>query len=99
MAVKTISSRLGYQQVNDLHAAVGLDVPLKDVGGSNVRPVFALIVPEGGDVRWRDDGVDPDHDLGMPLAEGAAFQYDGDLSAIRFIGLTAGVKLNVAFYA
>lgn len=59
----------------------------------------ALIVPSVA-VRWRDDGTAPTATVGMPLAAGESFVYDGSLAAIRFIaqGAAAGV-LDVSFYA
>ena len=81
---------IGYQQITTLSSATPLAAP------ANAR--WALIVPESKDVRWRDDGANPTAAIGMPIAAGQAFEYTGDLSAIKFIEQAASAKLNVAYY-
>ena len=98
MNVKAITSCLGYQQITDLSAAVGLTVPTRDQTGLSAKASFALITPLTQTVRWRDDGVAPTASVGMPLAAGVTLQYDGDLSRIRFIQTTASAELNVSYY-
>jgi hypothetical protein len=56
-------------------------------------------VAETVGVRWRDDGTDPTASVGMPLAAGVPFAYDGDLTRIRFIQQSASAVLNVSYYA
>jgi hypothetical protein len=85
------SSPLGFESVDDLSAAVGLTVP----DGAS----FAVISPEGAGVRWRDDGDDPTSEVGMPILENVEFTYQGDLSAIKFIEMSASAKLNVSYYS
>lgn len=97
--IKAVTSCLGYQQISDLSSAVSLTVPSRDATGLNQKPVAALIVAETTGVRWRDDGTDPTDSVGMPLAAGVPFTYDGDLTRIRFIEQTASAKLNVSYYA
>lgn len=97
--LKAVTVCLGYQQITSLSAATGLTVPSVDKLGNKIQPTFALIVPEGQAVRWRDDGTDPTASVGMPLAVGIALQYDGDLNRIEFIEQTAGAKLNISYYA
>jgi hypothetical protein len=97
--LKAITSCLGYQQITDLSASVGLTVPRTDPNGLNCTPTIALITPETQGVRWRDDGVAPTASVGMPLAAGVTLQYDGDLTKIRFIQQNATAKLNISFYA
>jgi len=97
--LKTITTRLGYQQITSLSSSTALTVPYADVNGLNCRPVMALITAEGQAVRWRDDNVAPTASVGMPLAVGVTFQYDGDLTMIRFIEQVAGAKLNISYYA
>lgn len=96
--LKAITTRLGYQQITSLSSATGLTVPSVDKNGLNCRPAIAIITPEGEDVRWRDDGVNPTASVGMPLAAGVTLQYDGDLTLIKFIEQTAGAKLNISYY-
>lgn len=81
---------LGYQQITDLSAEVGLTVP----EGAN----FAIIEAEAQNVRWRDDGVPPIAGVGMLLLAGTQMPYSGPLSAIEFIQTTSGAKLNVSYY-
>ena len=97
--LKAITTRLGYQQITDVSAAVGLTVPSTDVNGLNCRPSIALITPETQAVRWRDDGVAPTASVGMPLAAGVTLQYDGDLTKIQFIQQSVSAKLNITYYA
>ena len=97
--LKAITTRLGYQQITDLSASVGLTVPVRDVNGLSCIPTIALITPETQGVRWRDDGTAPTASVGMPLAAGVTLQYDGDLSQIKFIQQTASAKLNITYYA
>ena len=60
---------------------------------------MAIIIAESANVRYRDDGVAPTANVGMPLAAGVALTFDGDLAKIRFIEQTASAKLNVLYYA
>jgi len=83
---------LGYQQVTNLTAAVGLTIP----AGASI----ALLQVTGQNVRWRDDGTDPTTTVGMVLtAAGDPYPFSGDLSKIKFIEASATAVLNVAYYA
>jgi hypothetical protein len=64
----------------------------------NVKANFALIVAETQDVRWRDDGTAPTSTVGMLLKAGVIFQYDGDLSKIKFIETASSAKVNISYY-
>ena len=97
--LKTITSCLGYQQITSISSSTALTVPTVDANGSYQKPVLAVILAETQAVRWRDDGVAPSATVGMPLATGVTFVYDGDLSKIRFFEQTGGAKLNVTYYA
>lgn len=81
---------LGYQQITNLAAAVGLTVP------AGAR--YALIQCETQGVRWRDDGQDPTAAVGMRLTTTGELRYDGDLDAIKFIQEAANAKLNASYY-
>lgn len=97
--VKAITSCLGYQQLDTISSATGLLVPSKDPNtGMSVKANFALIVAETNDVRWLDNGQSPTASIGMLLKTGVIFQYDGDLSKIKFIETTASAKVNVSYY-
>jgi len=98
MNLKAITTRLGYQQITTLTAAVGLTVPQKDVNGLACKPAIAIITPLTATVRWRDDGVDPTAAIGMPLAAGVTLQYDGDLTKIKFIQSGGTAELNITYY-
>lgn len=80
----------GYQRIADLSAIVGLTVP--------EGATLALIQVEGAAVRYRDDGTVPTAIAGMPLAAGAALQYNGSLSDLRFIQQNVGAVLNILYY-
>ena len=68
---------------------------MPDKGGdlpSSDSPCKTIILDEKGEQlgsvelarlleRWRDDGVAPTASVGMPIAAGAYFTYDGDLKA------------------
>lgn len=90
MSLKQTTQCLGYQQITSTATAVGLTVP----SGAN----FAMIVCEAQALRWRDDGTDPSTTVGMPLAVGVDFSYDGDLHRIKFIAAVAGAIINISYY-
>ena len=82
---------LGYIQVTNLAAAVGLGtIP----AGARV----ALLYSEGAALRWRDDGTNPTASVGMPLDVSTPLRYSGDLSKIKLIAQTGAPVLNIAFY-
>lgn len=89
---EVLGKPLGYAQVTDLAAAVGLGtIP----AGARV----AILHAEGANIRWRDDGTDPTAAIGMWLTTtGDGFTYTGDLSAIKLIEEQATAKLNISFY-
>jgi len=97
--LKSITTRLGYQQITSLSTSTALTVPAVDVNGTACRPTVAVIIPQTQTVRWRDDGTAPTASIGMPLAAGVTLQYDGDLTQIRFIQQSASAVLNVSYYA
>lgn len=82
-------SPLGYQQITDLSAAVGLTVP----AGARL----ALIIPETQPVRWAELST-PTASVGMPQAVGQVLWYTGNLKALKFIEQTSSAKLNVSYY-
>lgn len=87
---------LGYGQITDVSAAVGLGA-----GGITIPTdtIMVLIAAEAQGVRWRDDGTKPIATVGMPLAAGQQFQYTAsDFSKIMFIQQVAGAILNLSFY-
>lgn len=98
MGLKTTTVCLGYQQITP-NTATGLTVPANAPDGSKQQATFAVITPEGQNVRWRDDGTSPTASVGMPIYVGTSFLYDGDLTNIKFINMVAGGKVNVSYYA
>ena len=91
MGLKSTTNCLGYQQITSLTSSTALTVP--------AGATLALIIPETQSVRWRDDGVAPTTTIGMPVLVNTSMSYDGDLRALRFIGIAAGAILNVSYYA
>jgi len=81
---------LGYQQISNLVAAVGLTVP----NGAK----RALIQAESQSVRWRDDGTAPTAAVGMLIQSGETLPYTGALGTIRIIEVAASAKLNISYY-
>jgi hypothetical protein len=90
MADKVSYTPIGYQQISTLTAAVGLTAPRGARG--------AIITVETQGVRWRDDGTNPTAAIGMPVAAGTTFEYNGDVTKIKFIEQAASAKLNVAYF-
>jgi hypothetical protein len=99
MNLKAITSTMGYEQITSLSSSVSLTVPKRNLSGLVGTPAIAIITPESQAVRWRDDGVAPTSTVGMPLAAGVTLQYDGDLTAIKFIEQVSGAKLNITYYS
>lgn len=97
--LKTLTSRLGYQQITSLSSATSLTVPSVDKQGLACKPAIAVIIAETAGVRWIDDDSTLSSTRGMPLAVGVTFIYDGDLTKIQFIQQSAGAILNVSYYA
>ena len=99
LGLKSITTRLGYQQITSLGSATNLTVPTVDKNGLSCKPSIAVIIAETAAVRWRDDDGTLSTTLGMPLATGVTFIYDGDLNKIQFTQQSAGAILNISYYA
>lgn len=82
---------LGYSQVNVSGAAVGVGVVPSDT-------IMTLITIDGGDIRFRDDGVNPTASVGMKVDKGGVIKYDADPSTLKFINVSAAASVNVTFY-
>ena len=101
--VTGIRRALGYQQIT-VTVAVKLTIPTVQVpsnpGGyaQQVSPGFAIIQCNGGNVRWRDDGVAPTASVGMTLAAGAELDYTGDINNIQFILSSGTPIIDVSLY-
>jgi hypothetical protein len=87
---------LGYKKIESLLLPQGIGLPSSARQGK--MPSFALITPESGPVRWRDDGVAPTPTEGMPLSAGSTMIYDGNLAKIQFVAQLPSAKLNITFY-
>jgi len=64
--------------------------------------MFARITPFAGDLRYRDDGVEPTGITGQPIPEGETFTYFAeDLTKIRFIEDTGSpaTQINISYYS
>lgn len=81
----------GYQQITSTGTAFALSPP----AGSRI----AFVQAEAQPLRWRDDGTNPTATVGMNLLVGSALEYDGSLTAVRFIAAAAGAILNVSYYS
>lgn len=82
---------LGYQQMTSLAAATAPTVP--------VGTTMMLVMVEGQDVRWRDDGTAPTATVGMLVTVGQTLQYDaGQLAVLKFIEVAASAKCNLSYY-
>jgi len=95
-----INKPTAYAQYVDLSVAQKLTAA--PTGGTGAampdRVIRALIQPEGGDMRWCDDGTVPTAAIGMILKDGIVLEYEGNLETFQFIRTVAGVKLNVLYY-
>lgn len=86
----------------------GIDTVAAGLGTIPAGAKWARVTCEVADVRWRDDGVAPTATVGQilraidgvfPLPEGACvYEVFTKLSGIKFIGITPGAILDVAFY-
>lgn len=90
-----LPNALGYQQLDTttLSTVQVLTVPN--------RCTMALLQAEGGNVRWRPDGVDPSGTVGMLIKDGNEVMYaasESALAQIRFIRAAVGAILNVVYY-
>lgn len=67
-------------------------------GGIPANSFSAYIQIEGGDIRWRDDGVNPSNTDGHLLNDGHAFYYDKELLKFRLIEISGSPIAHVTFY-
>ena len=87
----------GYQAISATSStAVACTVPTPTAPGTVANS--ALFVCETNAARWRDDGTDPTAAVGTPLAAGQALDYDGRLSAIRFISQAGTTTVHANYY-
>ena len=91
MALKEVTSNLGFQQITPGAVSTALTVP----AGARI----AVIHVEVAVMRWRDDGTAPTAAIGMRLAAGGELVYDGELTELRLIQEAAGAIANVSYYA
>lgn len=63
-------------------------------------PNFALIRPETGNIRWRDDGTAPTAAVsgGFPLNVGETLEFDGEIGKLQFITTAGSTTVNVNLY-
>jgi hypothetical protein len=92
VSIKAYEQPLGYEQI--LSATLVTPTQLNAPAYTKV----AYIQVESGQVRYRDDGVDPTAAIGMLLVDGAVLEYAGDLSELTFIEESGTPKLNVSYY-
>lgn len=72
------------------------------IGGAAPPPArftHCVIAPEGGAIRWRDDGIAPTVTTGMLLGAGNYMTvFAAAANRIRIIGVSPGVKVNVDYF-
>ena len=63
-------------------------------------PNYAILRPETGNIRWRDDGTAPTAAVsgGFPLNAGETLEYDGEIARFQFITTAGSATLNVVLY-
>lgn len=83
----------GGGQITSLSSAVGLSA----LGTIPPTATRVLLQAEDQDIRW-SDVANPTTTTGMKLEARQTIEYAGDLSAIRFIAVVTGAKLNVLYY-
>ena len=90
-------AQIGYQQLTSIDSSTLLNSVAPGVPNG---AAYAVVVPESQAVRWRNDGTAPTTTVGMPIAAGGSWIFEGrsELLALRFIGQVAGAKLNVVYY-
>lgn len=83
---------LGYTQVTNLVAAVGL-------GAIPAGAETVLLQAEAQNVRYRDDATDPTAAIGMILVINTIYEFTvAQLARMKFIEAAASAKLNISFY-
>ena len=94
---------LGYCQITSLSSATPLTTANCSSGSvpNLTSKIIAEICVETAAVRYRDDGVAPTSNVGVPAVPTSStvplcFQYSGPLNQIQFIG--TGATVDVAFY-
>jgi hypothetical protein len=86
---------LGFGQLTDLSSAQ----PLPEIP-SAVR--FTEVAVEEHDIRYREDGVAPTADAGMPAGVGVVLTFEmtvSEMAKVQFIAKTAGAKISYTFYS
>ncbi len=63
-------------------------------------PNYAIIRPETGSIRWRDDGTAPTAAVsgGFPLNVNETLEYDGEIGKFQFITTAGSATVNVNLY-
>lgn len=70
-------------------------------GGIPIGAMYAIILDETANSRWRDDGTAPTTTVGMLLTDTAGLNqinYSGDLTKLQFIAVTGSPVLDISFY-
>jgi hypothetical protein len=91
-----------YGQLNVSSAAAGIPTTALDPASHSKGPAVAMtICPEGGNIRYRNDGTNPTAAVGMPVVSGDVITLSGHsvLKAFRGI-LSTGttVLINYQLY-
>ena len=67
-------------------------------GGIPNGATYGVFAIEGAAVRYRDDKQAPTASIGMPLAVGQTWPYQGTLSLLQFIQQTSSAIIDASFY-
>lgn len=87
-------TNIGYQLVPVAAGVVG-QLAVQDTATHE-----ALVQADGGDIRWRADGIAPTTGEGMTLAAGESMIITGinAITSFRFIGKTGPAGVSVTFW-
>lgn len=88
---------VGFEQITSLSSAVGL-TSSKYLDGTTPKANVVVLCARDQAINFRSDGTNPAATVGITLAVGVPFTYDGNLSTIKFIEATATAKLDVEYY-
>ena len=86
---------LGYSKLPVSSTAVG---PATATPAIPAKVQRALIRVRGGDVMIRDDGTPPTASEGLPLLDGDAIWFDGDIYRLKAIAVSTDATLYFLWY-
>lgn len=63
-----------------------------------MSPGFAIVQVQGGNIRWKDDGVAPTATVGLTLVQGQELDYIGDATMLQMISSSGTPIVDVCVY-